>query len=41
VGRVNDVYGDRNLVYSCPPTDAYEAEDEEAFETALEAQALD
>ena len=24
VNRVDDVYGDRNLVCSCPPTEAYE-----------------
>ena len=23
VGRVNDVHGDRNLVCSCPPLEAY------------------
>ena len=26
VGRVNNAYGDRNLVCSCPPMDAYEEE---------------
>jgi glycine dehydrogenase len=24
ISRVNDVHGDRNLVCSCPPIDAYE-----------------
>ena len=37
VRRVNDAYGDRNLFCSCPPTDAYEAEDEEDLEAALQA----
>ena len=36
VRRVNDAYGDRNLFCSCPPTDAYEAEDEEDLEAALQ-----
>ena len=37
VRRVNDAYGDRNLFCSCPPSDAYEAEDEEDLEAALQA----
>jgi len=37
VRRVNDAYGDRNLFCSCPSTDAYEAEEEEELEAALEA----
>jgi len=36
VRRVNDAYGDRNLFCSCPPSDAYEAEDEEDLEAALQ-----
>ncbi|TAK59445.1 MAG: hypothetical protein EPO24_07860 [Bacteroidetes bacterium] len=26
VGRINNAYGDRNLVCSCPPVEAYEVE---------------
>ncbi|PSQ85641.1 MAG: glycine dehydrogenase (aminomethyl-transferring) [Bacteroidetes bacterium QS_3_64_15] len=37
VRRVNDAYGDRNLFCSCPPTDAYEADEEEELEAALGA----
>jgi len=37
VRRVNDAYGDRNLFCSCPPTDVYEAEEEEKLEAVLEA----
>ncbi|PSQ96229.1 MAG: glycine dehydrogenase (aminomethyl-transferring) [Bacteroidetes bacterium SW_9_63_38] len=37
VRRVNDAYGDRNLFCSCPPTDAYEAEEEDELEAALDA----
>jgi glycine dehydrogenase len=37
VRRVNDAYGDRNLFCSCPPSDAYEAEEEEELEAALQA----
>jgi len=37
VRRVNDAYGDRNLFCSCPPTDAYEADEEEELESALQA----
>jgi len=36
VRRVNDAYGDRNLFCSCPPTDAYEADEEEELEAALQ-----
>jgi len=36
VRRVNDAYGDRNLYCACPPTDAYEADEEEELESALE-----
>ena len=28
VGRVDNVYGDRNLVCSCPPMEAYEVDEE-------------
>jgi glycine dehydrogenase len=35
VRRVDDAYGDRHLFCSCPPTEAYEAHDEEDLETAL------
>jgi glycine dehydrogenase len=37
VRRVNDAYGDRNLFCACPPTDAYEADEEEELEAALGA----
>jgi glycine dehydrogenase len=37
VRRVNDAYGDRNLFCSCPPTDAYDAEEEDELEAALDA----
>ena len=37
VRRVDDAYGDRNLFCSCPPTDAYEADEEEELEAALGA----
>jgi glycine dehydrogenase len=37
VRRVNDAYGDRNLFCSCPPTDAYEADEEDELEAVLEA----
>jgi glycine dehydrogenase len=37
VRRVNDAYGDRNLFCSCPPTDAYKADEEEELEAALNA----
>ena len=37
VRRVNDAYGDRNLYCACPPTDAYEADEEEELESALNA----
>jgi glycine dehydrogenase len=37
VRRVNDAYGDRNLFCSCPPTDAYQADEEDELEAALEA----
>jgi glycine dehydrogenase len=36
VRRVNDAYGDRNLFCSCPPTDAYEATEEDELESALD-----
>jgi glycine dehydrogenase len=36
VRRVNDAYGDRNLFCACPPTDAYEADEEEELEAALQ-----
>ncbi|MCS4120852.1 aminomethyl-transferring glycine dehydrogenase [Salinibacter ruber] len=35
VRRVNDAYGDRNLYCACPPTDAYEADEEEELTSAL------
>ncbi len=31
VGRVDNVYGDRNLVCSCAPVSSYEAEPEQAL----------
>jgi len=37
VRRVNDAFGDRNLFCACPPTDAYEAEEEDELEAALDA----
>jgi len=37
VRRVNDAYGDRNLFCSCPPTDAYQTDEEEELEAVLEA----
>jgi len=37
VRRVNDAYGDRNLFCSCPPVDAYEADEEDELEAALGA----
>ena len=37
VRRVNDAYGDRNLYCACPPTDAYEADEEEELESVLNA----
>jgi len=37
VRRVNDAYGDRNLFCSCPPTDAYNADEEDELEAALNA----
>jgi glycine dehydrogenase len=37
VRRVNDAYGDRNLFCSCPPTDAYDADEEDELEAALDA----
>lgn len=37
VRRVNDAYGDRNLFCSCPPVDAYGANEEDELEAALEA----
>jgi glycine dehydrogenase len=37
VRRVDDAYGDRNLFCSCPPTDAYTADEEAELEAALEA----
>ena len=33
VGRVDNVYGDRNLVCACPPMEAYEETEEEPAET--------
>jgi glycine dehydrogenase len=39
VRRVNDAYGDRNLYCTCPPTDAYEADEEEELESALKTAA--
>jgi glycine dehydrogenase len=36
VRRVDDAYGDRNLFCSCPPVQAYEADEEEDLETVLE-----
>lgn len=33
VGRIDNVYGDRNLVCSCPPLDSY-ADDEPLASTA-------
>ncbi|PSQ86288.1 MAG: hypothetical protein BRD42_05550 [Bacteroidetes bacterium QS_3_64_15] len=36
VRRVNDTYGDRNLFCACPPTDAYEADEEDELEAALD-----
>ncbi|MFB6271575.1 MAG: glycine dehydrogenase (aminomethyl-transferring), partial [Salinibacter sp.] len=36
VRRVDDAYGDRHLFCSCPPTDAYEAEEEDELEAVLE-----
>ncbi len=36
VRRVDDAYGDRNLFCSCPPLDAYEADEEEDLEAVLE-----
>jgi len=36
VRRVNDAFGDRNLFCTCPPVEAYAAEDEEGLETALQ-----
>jgi glycine dehydrogenase len=36
VRRVNDAYGDRNLFCACPPTDAYEADEEDELEAALD-----
>ena len=35
VRRVNDAYGDRHLFCSCPPTEAYEAHDEDELESVL------
>jgi glycine dehydrogenase len=35
VRRVDDAYGDRNLMCSCPPIEAYEAHDEGDLEAAL------
>jgi glycine dehydrogenase len=37
VRRVDDAYGDRNLVCSCPPIEAYAAHDEDELEAALSA----
>ncbi len=37
VRRVNDAYGDRNLFCACPPVDAYEADEEDELEAALDA----
>ena len=36
VRRVDDAYGDRNLFCSCPPTEAYAADDEKDLEAALQ-----
>jgi glycine dehydrogenase len=33
VGRIDNVYGDRNLICSCPPLDSY-ADDEPLASTA-------
>ncbi|MFB6097939.1 MAG: aminomethyl-transferring glycine dehydrogenase [Salinibacter sp.] len=38
VRRVDDAYGDRHLFCSCPPTDAYEADEEDELEAALETR---
>ena len=37
VRRVNDAYGDRNLYCACPPTDAYEADEEDELTAALQS----
>jgi glycine dehydrogenase len=37
VRRVDDAYGDRNLMCSCPPIEAYEAHGEDELEAALSA----
>ncbi|WP_022835956.1 aminomethyl-transferring glycine dehydrogenase [Salisaeta longa] len=37
VRRVDDAFGDRNLVCSCPPIEAYAADDEETLTAALDA----
>ncbi len=36
VRRVDDAYGDRNLFCSCPPTDAYKADEEDELEAVLQ-----
>jgi glycine dehydrogenase len=36
VRRVDDAYGDRNLFCSCPPTEAYAADEEDDLEAALQ-----
>ena len=37
VRRVDDAYGDRNLMCSCPPIEAYAAHDEDDLEAAISA----
>ena len=37
VRRVNDAFGDRNLFCACPPVDAYDADEEDELEAALDA----
>ncbi|NBC86502.1 MAG: hypothetical protein GVY25_09955, partial [Bacteroidetes bacterium] len=37
VRRVDDAFGDRNLICACPPMEAYQTDDEEDLEAALTA----
>ena len=39
IGRIDGAYGDRNLVCSCPPPEAFETVDETEPDTSAEPQA--
>ena len=39
VGRIDDIYGDRNLVCTCPPMESYMSKDSESVEGVAAARA--